>query len=64
MVFIIAAILIPPLLIYFAYKVFRFLVKGVEVTRANEKEDREWKAYQETHDLSDAKVPPTEKQSQ
>jgi hypothetical protein len=54
MAFIIAAILIPPLVIYFLYKVFRFFVKGVEVTRANEKEDRDWKAYEATHNLTDA----------
>ena len=59
MALILAAILVPPLVIYILYKMFRFFVKGVEVTVANEKEDREWKAYEATHDVSD---PETTKQ--
>ena len=50
---ILAAIIVPPVLIYIVYKLFRFFVKGVEVTVENEKEDRDWKAYEATHDLSD-----------
>lgn len=53
MALILAAILVPPLVIYILYKMFKFFVKGVEVTVANEKEDREWKAYEATHDVSD-----------
>ncbi|WVH09181.1 MAG: hypothetical protein EoVTN8_515 [Fluviibacter phosphoraccumulans EoVTN8] len=50
---ILAAIIVPPILIYIIYKLFRFFVKGVEVTVENEKEDREWKAYEATHDVLD-----------
>ena len=57
MALIFAAILVPPLVIYIIYKMFRFFVKGVEVTVANEKEDRDWKAYETTHDLSDPAQP-------
>ena len=57
MALILAAILVPPLVIYILYKMFRFFVKGVEVTVANEKEDREWKAYEATHDVSDPQTP-------
>ena len=57
MALILAAILVPPLVIYILYKMFRFFVKGVEVTVANEKEDREWKAYEATHDVSDPETP-------
>ena len=59
MALILAAILVPPLVIYILYKMFKFFVKGVEVTVENEKEDREWKAYEATHDVSD---PATQKQ--
>jgi hypothetical protein len=54
---ILAAIIVPPILIYIIYKLFRFFAKGVEVTVENEKEDRDWKAYEATHDVSDP-VPP------
>lgn len=57
MALILAAILVPPLVIYILYKMFKFFVKGVEVTVANEKEDREWKAYEATHDVSDPVTP-------
>lgn len=57
MALILAAILVPPLVIYILYKMFKFFVKGVEVTVANEKEDREWKAYEATHDVSDSVTP-------
>ena len=54
---ILAAIIVPPLVIFILYKLFKFFVKGVEVTVANEKEDREWKAYEATHDVSDPETP-------
>ncbi|MFM8500669.1 MAG: hypothetical protein ACKOAC_01365 [Fluviibacter sp.] len=54
---ILAAIIVPPLVIFILYKLFKFFVKGVEVTVANEKEDREWKAYEATHDVSDPQTP-------
>ena len=54
---ILAAIIVPPILIYIIYKLFRFFAKGVEVTIENEKEDREWKAYEATHDVSDPEAP-------
>ena len=54
---ILAAIIVPPLVIFILYKLFKFFVKGVEVTVENEKEDREWKAYEATHDVSDPQTP-------
>ncbi|MFM7122900.1 MAG: hypothetical protein ACKOW6_04895 [Fluviibacter sp.] len=54
---ILAAIIVPPLVIFILYKLFKFFVKGVEVTVENEKEDREWKAYEATHDVSDPETP-------